>query len=649
MTGKRNSTPAHAKHAAPTNQSNTPSASTQMTQVIPQQSSAASANAEVQATQVIPSAESVAPAKANNSVAPSNASNPVTPSAAPAVAPPANVQASYADPNDATQVLSPAQTLHSANVAYNAAQSYAASQQYASAQSAQNYAAAPQYSAAQYAAQNYAAPAYSQAQMNPVDLSAKSSRRGKAGKVVAITLVSILALVGIAYVAGSVYFSSHFLPNTKAGNIDLSLMSTEDAEKAIDSSLSSYKLSISGQGLDMSLSADDAGLSIDSSKVVNSMISSTNQWAWPLNVTSSHDLTSQMVTSVNGTGLEDKVRSAVDAFNATARQPENASVSYSESSKQFVVNPEVSGTAIDVDKVIAAADDALVDMTSSVKLTDDALSKPSILSTDVNLKTLCDNANALLKSNLDLQLSGTSIATVDAGTIAGWVNIGEDNSVSLNQEAITAWCRELGSKTDTVGTERTYSRADGKSVTVSGGTYGWSIDEASLATLITDDINGGVAGVVDVPSEQTAAKFAGQGAADWGRYIDIDLSEQYVRYYDESGNIIWESACISGKPDGEHDTPTGVYMLNAARTNEKLEGYENGVKIYTSYVSYWMPFVGNAIGLHDASWQPSFGGSMYANGYGSHGCVNLPVSAAASLYSLVTTNGYIGDCVISHY
>ena len=32
---------------------------------------------------------------------------------------------------------------------------------------------------------------------------------------------------------------------------------------------------------------------------------------------------------------------------------------------------------------------------------------------------------------------------------------------------------------------------------------------------------------------------------------------------------------------------------------------EDGKYEWESEVQYWMPFVGNLVGLHDASWQPS--------------------------------------------
>lgn len=58
-----------------------------------------------------------------------------------------------------------------------------------------------------------------------------------------------------------------------------------------------------------------------------------------------------------------------------------------------------------------------------------------------------------------------------------------------------------------------------------------------------------------------------------------------------------------------------------------------------------MPFVGNYIGLHDADWQPAFGDARYASGFGSHGCVNLPVDKATALYDLIAT----GDVVVCHW
>ena len=61
----------------------------------------------------------------------------------------------------------------------------------------------------------------------------------------------------------------------------------------------------------------------------------------------------------------------------------------------------------------------------------------------------------------------------------------------------------------------------------------------------------------------------------------------------------------------------------------------------------WTPLMEGAhvIGLHDADWQAAFGGTLYQQGRGSHGCVNLPVGSAADLFGIIQS----GDVVVCHW
>ena len=56
---------------------------------------------------------------------------------------------------------------------------------------------------------------------------------------------------------------------------------------------------------------------------------------------------------------------------------------------------------------------------------------------------------------------------------------------------------------------------------------------------------------------------------------------------------------------------------------------------YSSFVNYAM-FYNAGEALHDASWRSSFGGDIYKTS-GSHGCINLPLSAVQTFYSLTPT------------
>ena len=79
-------------------------------------------------------------------------------------------------------------------------------------------------------------------------------------------------------------------------------------------------------------------------------------------------------------------------------------------------------------------------------------------------------------------------------------------------------------------------------------------------------------------------------------------------------------------------TPTGVYRLKSIERDSILVGED-----YRTPVSYWMPFNGG-VGMHDANWRGSFGGSIYLGG-GSHGCINLPPSIASKIFENISV-GY---------
>ena len=75
--------------------------------------------------------------------------------------------------------------------------------------------------------------------------------------------------------------------------------------------------------------------------------------------------------------------------------------------------------------------------------------------------------------------------------ISTWLKYDDNMQVSLDENAVREWMREFGKKYDTVGTTRTITTPNGKTAEVSGGTYGWSVDEDSeTKTLIASIKNG---------------------------------------------------------------------------------------------------------------------------------------------------------------
>ena len=135
------------------------------------------------------------------------------------------------------------------------------------------------------------------------------------------------------------------------------------------------------------------------------------------------------------------------------------------------------------------------------------------------------------------------------------------------------------------------------------------------------------------------SKGAQKGSNDIGNsYVEIDLTNQRL-YLFKDGDIVLETDFVSGNMSkADCVTPPGVFGLTYKTRNAILRGAN-----YETPVNYWMPFNGN-VGMHDATWRRDFGGTIYLTS-GSHGCINLPLHMAASIYEYVST----GFPVVCYY
>lgn len=107
-------------------------------------------------------------------------------------------------------------------------------------------------------------------------------------------------------------------------------------------------------------------------------------------------------------------------------------------------------------------------------------------------------------------------------------------------------------------------------------------------------------------------------------YISVSISNQTLTYY-QHGKVALQSPVVTGYGG---DTPYGTYSILYKTTNARLVGANNE---YDTRVNYWMAFIGNSHGLHDATWRHSFGGNIYTYDP-THGCVNMPYDQIEALY-----------------
>lgn len=497
-----------------------------------------------------------------------------------------------------------------------------------------------------------------------------STPRGGRGRRILIVLGVLLALAAIGYGAGVILFSNACYPNTFIADVDVSLMGRDTAVSRVSSAAEGYRLSVEGDGFSWEFDPDTASEVIDAEDAVDRVIDANDPLMWPVRVIralrapSSDEAVESDSGRTSKVSLEDiplpdafdrdsflaDLGTALDAFNETRTGTFDAAGAYDADEGAFTLEKARSNRKLDKEAIERAALLAVSRLSKRVTLDEGSFIPLAGGASDSELQAAIDAANALIGTDVDLKMGGSVVATLDGATFAHWMTFDEDLTPTLNTDPLAQWVHELAtSKLDTVGCQRVYTRPDGKTVTVSGGTYGWNSNEPELVKLLQKAVADKQVGEIEVPTLQTASVWTAKGEKDWGAYCDIDLTEQRCRYYDAAGTLLWESGCVTGNPNEGDATPTGVYYLNKKTRNETLIGFDedkDGEPDYRSPVDYWMPFVGNAIGLHDASWQPS---SVFSNPQaylwaGSHGCVNLPTDKAGELFSMIS----VGDCVIVH-
>jgi len=213
----------------------------------------------------------------------------------------------------------------------------------------------------------------------------------------------------------------------------------------------------------------------------------------------------------------------------------------------------------------------------------------------------------------------------------------ESGKLMISETAVREWVEELASAYDTCDTERKFTSTRGDVVSVKYVTYGTKLDVEAEAAYLLDILQAdSVEEQVHIPAYLQQGYVRGLDDIG-GTYIEIDMTEQKMYYYVES-ELVLETDVVTGNTGRRMGTPEGIHFVYSKQEDRILSGPG-----YASFVKYWMPVKGN-IGIHDASWRTSFGGTIYqANG--SHGCINTPADAMAQLYEMAD----VGTPVIMFY
>ena len=462
-------------------------------------------------------------------------------------------------------------------------------------------------------------------------------KKNKIMKIVVMLIVMILVMSCCVYAGISYYYSYHFFLGTTINGIDSSNKTAYEVEQEIAGKKDNYVIQVSARMQEpQTITGKDIDYQYVSSGEILQLLKTQKPWEWIRGFFETKNYMVQEETVFSREKLEKQVSSLNCAKKENQMAPENAYVSFANS--EFTIVPETEGSELNAREayqMISGAIDneaADVDLGSNPK----AYKKADVTKESSELQNMVNTYKNLTKANITYTF-GDEAVTLDGNTIKNWLQFDEKGQLLQNDEAfrqhVVDYVAQLAADHDTVGTERQFQTTSGRTVYVYGSAYGWKIDQDKESAQLMQEIQ---SGTQTTREPVYSMRANAHGINDLGdTYIEVDLTEQYMWYY-QNGNIIFQSEIVSGLPsDPDRKTPPGIFTLNSKSSPSVLRGEmtANGTYSYEQPVTYWMPFNGG-IGFHDADWQPYFGGDRYLTG-GSHGCINLPPENAGQLYSLI--------------
>lgn len=447
-------------------------------------------------------------------------------------------------------------------------------------------------------------------------------RRRKILVIAAAAAGVVLIGAGTTYIVIGQKYKSVYYPNTIVNGIDVSGRTPEQAKEMIAAGIRSYMLTLDTRSGEESIAGSSIDLHPEYDGSLEYILDSQSPYLWGGSLTKEVSYTISTMTVYDQEKLQEAVNglSCMDPDQMEA--PQDAALSDYIEGVGYQIIPETQGNLLESGKVLQAVEDAIANLQPRISLEElDLYEKPRITSEDEALNERLAALNQYVQMTVTY-VFGSQKEILDGAVIHQWLSLDEQGQVQVDEAQITEYVQQLGKKYNTAYQPKKLKTSYGETVTITGGNYGWRINQKEEAAALAEIIRSGQSQEREPVYLQKAASHEG---ADYGStYVEINLTAQHLYFY-KDGKLVVESDFVSGNEARGFSTPAGAYPLTYKQRNATLKG-----EGYSTPVSYWMPFNGG-IGMHDASWRSSFGGKIYKTN-GSHGCINLPASVAKTIY-----------------
>lgn len=460
-----------------------------------------------------------------------------------------------------------------------------------------------------------------QKQENPSGLGEKIKTLSKPKKIT----LGIVAVLLVIYVIGVLFFHWHFQANTTINGHKVDFKNGNDVKRELTKTLSDHDLTLVERNDKKEvIKMSDIDASLEYNNAVYKALRKQNEFLWFIDCFRKKNTSLGADISYDTDKLEEVESKLTCLDKKKDINVENAKVEYKDG--KFQITPEVLGTEVIEKELHKNIVEAFKNNKKELNLEEaDCYKKPTIYSTDQKATDALRIAQKYAGTEITYRFARET-EVVKADTVSEWISFDDKLNVSVNAEKVKKYIAKLAEKYDTNGKSIKLKSTNQGTVTVPGGTYGWTIDQEKETKRLIQLVKQGRS----VEKEPAYSKRAETGIrtsvkSNPKTYIEVSISEQHMWFYKDGKRIVDTPVVTGDVVRAGRRTHTGAYYIFYKQSPAVLRGAN-----YASPVTFWMPFH-NGEGIHDASWRGSFGGSIYMGG-GSHGCVNTPYSQVREIY-----------------
>lgn len=442
-----------------------------------------------------------------------------------------------------------------------------------------------------------------------------------------ITAGVVLLIVVILYISGVFYFCNHFFPGVSAGPVNVGQHTVTDAQEEVNRQMNEFQLLFTeGESEIGQMSSSELAISVPIQEELQAKMESQNPYAWPLHILGSEepiDISQQLQLD------QEQVTHLIPSLgvNNSERQPTVDAQIIMNGDNTHAIQDEVLGNQIDAHSMEVALRENLL-KGEEVMTLEQAYVRPSFTKDNVAMQAKTQYLEDILSTQITLEFDGHQI-TIPRETIYSWITINENNEPVINEELISEYILELNRQYSGLFLSRSFESTYQGTVSVPSGTYGWYMDRFEEAEVIAEKLRNTESGTY-APVIEGDGYGAGESVGN--SYVEVDLTYQMMFIYID-GELMLETPIVSGNVGT--DTVAGTYQVWNMEVDSTLVGYNPVTeKDYEQPVDYWIAFDNQAQGIHDANWQPYFGGDAYINN-GSLGCINTPPWIMPQVFELV--------------